>query len=249
MSEAISILAIPALFSFVTDPGSFGGQLAAGVTDTFQSYVTYRETAGTQEGLRAAASFRAARIRNSMFYGVNSTESVISALAFEGVYQASSALTARTLQTISKAAPNVTQGPIGTFVGELVGGVIGLTIANLVTNKRAGLPTEGYTTRDQADVFIEQLVQNSRASIARAAEVQVELLSITSEDENGNSIFSELSETDFADPGSALDRFQKDYVTGFLSDFSGNINVSIDGNESPFELSMEADYTYQSFSS
>jgi len=249
ISEAVSILAIPALFSFVTDPGSFGGQVAAGITDTFQSYVTSTETAGTQEGLRAAASFRAARIRNSMFYGVNSTESFISALAFEGVYQASSALTARTLQTISRAAPNLTQGPVGTFVGELVGGVIGLTIANLVTNKRAGLPTEGYTARDEADIFIEQLVQNSRASIARAAEVQVELLSVTAEDENGNSIFSELSETDFAEPGSSLNRFEKDYVTGFLSDFSGNINVSIDGNDSPFELSMEADYTYQSFSS
>lgn len=226
-SEAISLLAIPTLFSFITDPGSTIGQVASGITDLYQSYLTSQEREG-KDASKAAESFRANRIRTNLLYSSGSTQSFIRGLAFEGIYQASSFLSSKALESFYKAAPKVAAGPIGRFAGELLSGVVGLSLAGLVTNRRAGLPNENYTERDEAEVFIRQIMRNTQEALNRAAEVQVASMSIDVQDNDGSEISAELSQSDITEPGSILSAYEK------------NIILNIEGQEPeeiPFDYS------------
>ena len=143
----------------------------------------------------------------------SSTASLLGATAFEAMFHASSVISNKAVEAISEKVGGFAATPSGRFAGELIGGVLGIGLAGLVTNRKAGLPGEKTTDQDVADRIIEGIKQSAQAASARYSEMIIAQASVEVEGEDVQSVDSHLEVSDFQEDGN-LTRMEKDELTG-----------------------------------
>lgn len=211
-SEAVSIFAIPILFALMQGKSSASEQVIQGVTDAAQAYLGSSFAPGHNLE-KTAEKMREARIRSSLNMSGSSTASLLGATAFEAIFNASSVISNKAVQAISDKVGGFAATPGGRFAGELIGGVLGISLAGLVTNRKAGLPGEKTTEQDVADRIIEGIKQSAQAASARYSEMIIAKASVEVEGEDNASVESHLITSDYREDGH-LSIMEKDELTG-----------------------------------
>ena len=215
ISEAISVLAVPALFALMQNRASASEQAIELLSNTAQSYLSSSAVADpTSEGelAKTAQRLRTARIRNSLTMGGGSTESLLTGIAFESIFNASSIISNKVVDTIGTRSGGFAATPLGRLTGEVVGGVVGMGIAGLLTNRKAGLPGEGVTEQDMADRIIEGIKQSTREAAERFSEQIIAQASVDVFDEEDGATMA--SSSDYNNNSGFLTAMELDELTG-----------------------------------
>ena len=215
ISEAISVLAVPALFALMQNRASASEQAIELLSNTAQSYLSSSAVADpTSEGelAKTAQRLRTARIRNSLTMGGGSTESLLTGIAFESIFNASSIISNKVVDTIGTRSGGFAATPLGRLTGEVVGGVVGMGIAGLLTNRKAGLPGEGVTEQDMADRIIEGIKQSTREAAERFSEQIIAQASVDVFDEEDGATIA--SSSDYNNNSGFLTAMELDELTG-----------------------------------
>lgn len=220
-SEAVSIFAIPVLFALMQGKSSASEQVIQGVSDIAQSYLSssfapahnLETTAEKPREARITEKLREARIRSGLNMSGSSTASLLGATAFETLFRASSVISNKSVEAISERVGGFAATPGGRFTGELIGGVLGISLAGLVTNRKAGLPGERTTEQDVADRIIEGIKQAAQAASARYSEMVIAQASVEVEGEDNAKAESHLIVSDYREDGN-LSTLELDELTG-----------------------------------
>jgi hypothetical protein len=224
ISEAISVLAVPALFALMQNRASASEQAIELLSNTAQSYLSSSAVADpTSEGelAKTAQRLRTARIRNSLTMGGGSTESLLTGIAFESIFNASSVISNKVVDTIGTRSGGFAATPLGRLTGEVVGGVVGMGIAGLLTNRKAGLPGEGVTEQDMADRIIEGIKQSTREAAERFSEQIIAQASVDVFDEEDGATMA--SSSDYNNNSGFLTAMELDELTGVtLTTYEGD---------------------------
>lgn len=211
-SEAVSIFIIPALFALTQSRSGATEQVIQGVSDVAQSYLS-SSFAPAHNLERTAEKLRESRIRSGLNMGGSSTASLLGATAFESLFRASSVISNQAVGAISNRVGGFAATPGGRFTGELIGGVLGISLAGLVTNRKAGLPGERTTEQDVADRIIEGIKQSAQAASARYSEMVIAQASVEVEGEDNARVDSHLITSDYREDGN-LSTLELDELTG-----------------------------------
>ena len=143
----------------------------------------------------------------------SSTASLLGATAFETMFYASSVISNKAVEAISERVGGFAATPGGRFAGELIGGVLGMSLAGLVTNRKAGLPGERTTEQDVADRIIEGIKQSAQAASARYSEMVIAQASVEVVGEDNARVESHLIASDYREDGN-LSTMELDELTG-----------------------------------
>ena len=224
MSEAISVLAVPALFALMQNRASASEQAIELLSNTAQSYLSSSAVADpTSEGelAKTAQRLRTARIRNSLTMGGGSTESLLTGIAFESIFNASSVISNKVVDILGTRGGGFAATPLGRLTGEVVGGIVGMGIAGLLTNRKAGLPGEGVTEQNIADRIIEGIKQSTREAAERFSEQIIAQASVdVFGEEDGASM---TSSSDYNNNSGFLTAMELDELTGVtLTTYEGD---------------------------
>ena len=211
-SEAVSIFAIPVLFALMQSKSSASEQVIEGVSSAAQAYLS-SSYAPAHNLERTAEKMREARIRSALNMSDSSTASLLGATAFETMFYASSVISNKAVEAISKRVGGFAATPGGRFAGELIGGVLGISLAGLVTNRKAGLPGERTTEQDVADRIIEGIKQSAQAASARYSEMVIAQASVEVVGEDNARVESHLIASDYREDGN-LSTMELDELTG-----------------------------------
>ena len=211
-SEAVSIFAIPVLFALMQSKSSASEQVIEGVSSAAQAYLS-SSYAPAHNLERTAEKMREARIRSALNMSDSSTASLLGATAFETMFYASSVISNKAVEAISERVGGFAATPGGRFAGELIGGVLGISLAGLVTNRKAGLPGERTTEQDVADRIIEGIKQSAQAASARYSEMVIAQASVEVVGEDNARVESHLIASDYREDGN-LSTMELDELTG-----------------------------------
>jgi hypothetical protein len=232
MSEGLSILAIPALFAIMQNPGDSVEQIAAGTLDMYQSMVgsptamgimaSPLSTPSPEELLkshRVMQSMQVTRIRNQLKYNDSFTAGLAAGVAFEGIFKASQALTKQAVDYFDNLQDGFSSTVKGRFLAEFAGGIIGLGLAGLMTNSQAGLPTEDYTESNIALRVIDQIRQSSQAATNNYIEAVISSMSDIVYDNNDSYYYAQV---DFSEEG--VSNTERNQILGTLNLYDENMS-------------------------
>lgn len=214
MSEAISVLAVPALFALMQNRASASEQAIEMLSNTAQSYLSSTAVAGGEgELVKTAEKLRTARIRNNLSTGGGTTESLLTGIAFESIFHTSSLVSNKVMGEIeTRGAGGFAATPLGRLTGEVIGGVVGMSLAGILTHRKAGLPGESVTDQDLADRIIEGIKQSTREAAERFSEqVIAQTTADVFDEEDGATVSSSL---DYSSNNGFLTAMELDELTG-----------------------------------
>lgn len=232
MSEGLSVLAIPALFAIMQNPGDSVEQIAAGTLDMYQSMVGSPTAMGISssplsspseaeliKSHRIMQSMQVSRIRNQLKYNDSFTSGLAAGMSFEGIFKASQVLTKSAVDYFEDLHDGFSSTVKGRFVAESIGGIIGLGLAGLITNTQSGLPTEDYTESNIALRVIDQIRQTSQAATVNFIDAVISSMTDIISD-NNDSFY--LSQVDFTEEG--ISTFERNEILGTFTVYDNDLS-------------------------
>jgi len=142
--------------------------------------------------------------------GGGKTESLLTGTAYEAIFHTGSLIANEAMREVGGFAAT----PVGELAGGVAGGVIGMGLAGLITNRRVGLPGETVTEQNMADRILEGIRQSTRMAAERFDEMVVAQASAEVFDgDDGGQVDTELSSSDFKGDR-LLSNMELDELTG-----------------------------------